>query len=95
MDTTTKQHFINEKEFKAKKQKNRSPNNNKLSSIESHQNNPNATATVIKANVPRRGIGRVIGKKGKLINYLKEQNKVKITTTIQKTDYQNITITGN
>ena len=35
------------------------------------------------------------GKKGKQINFLKEQNKVKITTTIQKTNYQDITITGN
>ena len=35
------------------------------------------------------------GKKGKHINFLKEQNKVKITTTIQKTNYQDITITGN
>ena len=37
----------------------------------------------------------MIGKKGKQINYLQEQNKVKISTTLQKTDYQEITITGN
>ena len=37
----------------------------------------------------------MIGKKGKQINYLQEQNKVKISTTLQKTDYQDITITGN
>ena len=36
----------------------------------------------------------MIGKKGKQI-FLQKQNKVKITTTIQKTDYQDITITGN
>ena len=37
----------------------------------------------------------MIGKKGKRINYLQEHHKVKISTTLQKTDYQDITITGN
>ena len=37
----------------------------------------------------------MIGKKGKQINYLQEHHKVKISTTLQKTDYQDITITGN
>ena len=37
----------------------------------------------------------MIGKKGKQINYLKKQSKVKITTTFQKTDSQENTITGN
>ena len=37
----------------------------------------------------------MIVKKGKRINYLQEQKKVKITTTIQKPDYQDIKLTGN
>lgn len=37
----------------------------------------------------------MIVKKGKRINYLQEQKKVKITTTIQKPDYQDIKVTGN
>ena len=37
----------------------------------------------------------MIAKKGKQINYLQEQNKVKISTTLQKTDYHDITIAGN
>ena len=36
-----------------------------------------------------------MGKKGKQINYLQEQNIVKISATLQKTDYQDIEITGN
>ena len=66
-----------------------------MSTEEGHQRNSNATSTVIKINVLRRVIEREIGKKGKRINYLQEQNKVKTTTTIQNTDYQDITITGN
>ena len=50
---------------------------------------------VIKINVPRRAIGWLTGKKGKQINYLQEQNKVKISTALKKTDYQDIAITGN
>ena len=73
----------------------RSPNNDNLPSTGGYQNNPNATTTATKINVPRRAIGRVIRKKGKRINYLQEQNKMKITTTIQKTNYQDIAITGN
>ena len=37
----------------------------------------------------------MIGKKGKEINYLQKQSKVKITTTFQKTGSQENTITGN
>ena len=37
----------------------------------------------------------MIGKKGKQTNFLQEQSKVEITTTTQKTDYRDITITGN
>ena len=37
----------------------------------------------------------MIGKKGKHINYLEEVNEVKITPTIQITNYQDITITVN
>ena len=37
----------------------------------------------------------MIGKKGKQINYLQEQIKIKISTALEKIDYQDITITGN
>ena len=92
-DTITSQHYITEKETNVRPE-NKSPNNN-LVSTEGHQSNANATTTAIKINLPRRAIGQVIGKKGKQINFLQEQNKVKITTAIQKTDHQGITIISN
>ena len=96
-DATASQDFIIEKEINTNTNtlpENRSPNNN-LVSTEGHQSNPNETTTVIKINVPRRAIGWLTGKKGKQINYLQEQNKVKISTALKKTDYQDIAITGN
>ena len=96
-DATTSQDFIIEQETNTNtntQPENRSPNNN-LVSTEGHQSNPNETTTVIKINVPRRAIGWLTGKKGKQINYLQEQNKVKISTALKKTDYQDIAITGN
>ena len=96
-DATTSQDFIIERETNTNtntQPENRSPNNN-LVSTEGHQSNPNETTTVIKINVPRRAIGWLTGKKGKQINYLQEQNKVKISTALKKTDYQDIAITGN
>ena len=95
--TTASQHFIIEKENNTNTKtlrENKSPQNN-LISTERHQSNANATTTVIKTNAPRRAIVRVIGKKGKEINYLQKQCKVKITTTFQKTGSQENTITGN
>ena len=98
-NTTTNQHFIIKKETNTNTNillENRSPNNrNHLISTKSHRNNPNGTTTVIKINVPRRAIGRVVGKKGKEINYLQKQNKMKIATTFQKTGYQDFTIPCN
>ena len=96
-DATASQDFIIEQETNTNtntQPENRSPNNN-LVSTEGHQSNPNETTTVIKINVPRRAIGWLTGKKGKQINYLQEQNKVKISTALKKTDYQDIAITGN
>ena len=96
-DATASQDFIIEKEINTNTNtlpENRSPSNN-LVSTEGHQSNTNETTTVIKINVPRRAIGWLTGKKGKQINYLQEQNKVKISTALKKTDYQDIAITGN